>query len=94
MEIRAHEEYCIALNIHDSLWKDLARAVRFIEGDINTSYFYKIVSIKEATKLITLLNQWDVVLNTPAIEEHILNYFRSILLHKFLTCKRQFPSLV
>ena len=67
------------LNMEECFWHEKAKVKWHAEGDRNTSYFHKIVKIKNTSSLITNLKNGDEFLtNQEEISAHIVNHFTNL----------------
>jgi len=79
LELQAQMTLTRALNCQDQFWRKKVRNQSFIHGDRNTTYFYRMSSIKIAAKLISLLLDGQVRITDPReMETHVVNYFQAI----------------
>lgn len=68
-----------ALQAQELFWKDKARVDWHTGGDRNTVFFHKLVKVRNASRIISLLKDGESILDKQEdIESQILNYYKDM----------------
>lgn len=82
------------LDQEELLWRSKSRQERLGEGDRNTSYFHRSVTIRRATNRIMCLRDevGNDILEPECIKTHILTFYRNLYSLEQLSCLRRRPE--
>lgn len=72
------------LNQEELLWRDKSRFDRISEGDRNTRYFHRSVTIRRASNRILCLR--DHIIEPIEIKDHILNFNKTLYMIEQTSC--------
>ena len=69
----------LALNKHETLWREKAKVKWHVDGDRNTKYFHRLTKIKIKTKIISSLRHGDeLIADQRRISDHVFSYFKNL----------------